>query len=449
MSNIVVMRVLLPLAALAVPLLVPLGAAQAQTEDQATTQTTAHGIQSLALRPLSTATTHPGGGASPGEGPQPESQLQVHELPVTSTEPFSLLGVVWPDPYAELDGRVEVRTRNAKTGEWSGWQTLAPGGEHAPDPGTAEAGGDALRGGTAPLWVGASDAVQVWVAAEGESPGGLRVELIDPTAVTPPPEEPQPEPEPEPELDQDQEDVPEEGREEEEGEEGEEGEEAGQGETGEEEQEGEDSGAEPTGDDFVGPRPPIVTRSGWGADESLRESAFLYTDRVRTAFVHHTAGSNEYACKNADSVIRGIYSYHVLSLGWRDIGYNFLVDRCGTIYEGRAGGVIEPVQGAHTYGHNHNSMGVAVLGSYEDTKPSKRALEALAKLTAWKLGLFGVNPTKSQVRISGGGMYEAGTEVRLNNISGHRDGYATACPGERLYDELSTVRSTAAKLQGR
>jgi uncharacterized protein with LGFP repeats len=148
-------------------------------------------------------------------------------------------------------------------------------------------------------------------------------------------------------------------------------------------------------------------------------------------------------------VIRGIYRYHVVSLGWRDVGYNFFVDRCGTIYEGRAGGVAQPVQGAHTYGHNHNSTGVAVLGNFEDTKPSKRALEALAKVTAWKLGLYGVNPTRSQERISGGGKYAAGTVVRLNNISGHRDGYATACPGQRLYDKLSTVRSTAARLQGR
>ncbi|MGP3967956.1 peptidoglycan recognition protein family protein [Streptomyces sp. 6N223] len=417
------MRVLLPLAALVVPLLVPLGASQAQAGAPADaaanaplpTAGAADGIQSLALRPLSD-TTHPGGGAAPGEG----SQAQLQGLPVTPTEPFSLLGVVWSDPGAALDGRVEVRTRDAGTGEWSGWQELEAGGEHAPDPGAAEAGDGTVRGGTAPLWVGASDAVQVRVAVGGESPDGLRVELIDPMTVTPSSDEATEATEATDEVE----------------------EEAG-------EEAGEDAVALPAGAEFVGPRPPIVTRSGWGADESLRESGFVYTDWVRTAFIHHTAGSNDYACKNADSVIRGIYSYHVVSLGWRDVGYNFFVDRCGTIYEGRAGGVTEPVQGAHTYGHNHNSMGVAVLGSYEDTKPSKRALEGLAKLTAWKLGLFGVNPTKSQVRISGGGKYAAGTEVRLNNISGHRDGYATACPGERLYDELSTVRSTAARLQGR
>jgi hypothetical protein len=388
------------LAALTASLLMPLGATAAQATAQAAAAPAADGIvQSLPLRPLA-ATTASGGGAAPDERPQRELQ----GLPTTQTAPFSLLGVVWSDPSAELDGLVEVRTRARADGAWSGWRRLDAYDDHAPDPGTAESGGRAVRGGTAPLWVGASDAVQVRVSSDGASPAGLQVELIDPTTADVPQDE---------DEDEDQADT------------------------------------QPTGTDHVGPRPPIVIRSGWGADEDLRESGFAYTDRVRTAFVHHTAGSNDYACKNADTVIQGIYSYHVLSLGWRDVGYNFFVDRCGTIYEGRAGGVIEPVQGAHTYGHNHNSMGVAVIGSFEDTKPSKRAIEGLAKLTAWKLGLFGVNPTRSQERISGGGKYAAGTTVRLNNISGHRDGYATACPGDRLYDELPTVRSMAARLQGR
>jgi N-acetylmuramoyl-L-alanine amidase-like protein len=402
-------------ATLVVPLLLPLGSAARAAEPPAAApeaDAEAEGIQSLPLRPLTPSTRAGGGPASPALG--------VQGLPITKTEPFSLLGVVWQDPQARLDGRVQVRTRTRSSGHWSRWRELEAQTDHAPEPGTAESGDPGLRGGTSPLWVGSSDAVQVRVEpADDESsaerlPEGLRLELIDPLTGRPDG------------AAQDAESVAADA------------------------QSTAKTVARPTAtDDHVGPRPGIVIRSGWGADEGLRESGFAYTDRVRTAFVHHTAGSNSYACKNADEVLRGIYSYHVTSLGWRDVGYNFFVDRCGTIYEGRAGGVTEPVMGAHTYGHNHNSMGIAVLGSFSDTKPSKRALEGVAKLTAWKLGLFGVNPTRSQERISGGGKYAAGTTVRLDNISGHRDGYSTDCPGDRLYGELSTIRATAARLQGR
>ncbi|TDC72229.1 peptidoglycan recognition protein family protein, partial [Streptomyces hainanensis] len=200
--------------------------------------------------------------------------------------------------------------------------------------------------------------------------------------------------------------------------------------------------------DRAAPRPSIVSRAGWGADESLRESGFLYTDTVKTLFVHHTAGGNDYACSDSPALIRGIYRYHVESQGWRDIGYNFLVDRCGTIYEGRAGGVAEPVQGAHTLGFNHNSTGVALLGTHSDTAPSTQAQDALARLTAWKLGLHDGDPTGTRNRESTGGKWPAGTIVELDNVSGHRDAYATDCPGGRLYDELPALRTSAAALQG-
>src|SRR5690606_8313 len=114
---------------------------------------------------------------------------------------------------------------------------------------------------------------------------------------------------------------------------------------------------------YIGPRPAITTRRGWGADERLREKNFAYTKKVKAAFVHHTASGNNYTCSQAPSLIRGFYRYHVVSLGWRDIGYNFLIDKCGRIYEGRAGGVAKAVLGAHTLGFNSNSMGIAVIGS--------------------------------------------------------------------------------------
>jgi uncharacterized protein with LGFP repeats len=201
---------------------------------------------------------------------------------------------------------------------------------------------------------------------------------------------------------------------------------------------------------YIGPRPRIVTRRGWGANESWREKKFVYTKKVKAAFVHHTASGNGYKCSQAPSVIRGIYRYHVKSMGWRDVGYNFVVDKCGKIYEGRAGGVAKPVLGAHTLGFNTHSMGIALLGSHASSKPSGAAVKAVARLTAWKLGLYGANPRgKTYLKSGGGNLYAKGRNVRLNVISGHRDGFATECPGWQMYRKLGTARATAAKLQGR
>ncbi|MFC8834188.1 peptidoglycan recognition protein [Streptomyces griseoincarnatus] len=201
---------------------------------------------------------------------------------------------------------------------------------------------------------------------------------------------------------------------------------------------------------YIGPRPSIVTRRGWGADESLREKSFVYTSKVKAAFVHHTASGNSYSCSQAPSLIRGFYRYHTKSLGWRDIGYNFLVDKCGRIYEGRAGGVAKPVKGAHTMGFNSKTTGIAVIGSYGSKKPSSKAVKAVARLTAWKLGLHGMNPKKKTSLTSGGGnLYAKGKKVKMKVISGHRDGFNTSCPGGKLYKKLGSVRTKAAGYQGR
>ncbi|MFC4498367.1 MULTISPECIES: peptidoglycan recognition protein [Streptomyces] len=347
---------------------------------------------------------------------------------------FSLLGVVWDDPDAELNGRVQVRTHAPGATAWSEWQDVEThNADHGADPGTAERASGRVRGATAPLWVNDSDGVEVrvhpdtrsrteetgrgfrTVTAAAELPTGLRLELVDPGTEAPSPAragrftapvEPPGRTEP---LTRSQRVKP-----------------------------------------YIGPRPKIVTRSGWGADESLRETGFRYTTTVKAAFVHHTATGNAYKCSQAASVIRGIYRYHVKSMGWRDIGYNFLVDKCGTIYEGRAGGVANAVLGAHTLGFNTNSTGIAVLGTFSSTKPGSATVNAIAQLTAWKLGLFGANPNgKTYLKSGGGNLYPKGKNVRLNVISGHRDGFATDCPGKQLYGKLGSARTAAARYQGR
>ena len=115
--------------------------------------------------------------------------------------------------------------------------------------------------------------------------------------------------------------------------------------------------------------PAIVSRAAWGANESIRRAPPSYAPSVRFAIVHHTAGTNTYSRDEAAAIVRGIQLYHVRGNGWNDIGYNFLVDRFGTIYEGRYGGVDRNVVGAHALGFNTGSTGIALLGTYGDAKP--------------------------------------------------------------------------------
>ncbi|MDQ0992644.1 FG-GAP-like repeat-containing protein [Streptomyces sp. V3I7] len=315
-------------------------------------------------------------------------------LHARDTQPFSLIGITWSDARAELGGTAQVRTRDAATGRWSDWRTLDLE-LHAPEasPDRASRG---LRGGTQPLWVGPSDGVQARIAGAGRTaklPGGLRVDLVDPETGSKVPGTPV------------------------------------------------NSAYSPT----AAGQPDIVPRSGWGADESMVVDPPTYTTDTKAVFVHHTAGSNDYTCAESASIIRGIFVYHVQSNGWNDIGYNFLVDKCGTVFEGRAGGTDRPVLGAHTYGFNTDSSGVAVLGDYNTATAPTVVHEAIAKLAAWKLGLYGVNPSGTVVMAAGAdnGKYTQGQLVTLNRISGHRDGYPTECPGNNLYADLPAIRTLA------
>ena len=95
----------------------------------------------------------------------------------------------------------------------------------------------------------------------------------------------------------------------------------------------------------------------------MRRAAPRYADAVHMVFVHHTDTPNGYAPGDVPAIIRSIYTYHVRSNGWNDIGYNFLVDAYGRVFEGRAGGIDRPVIGAQTQGFNTGSVGIAVIGN--------------------------------------------------------------------------------------
>ena len=193
--------------------------------------------------------------------------------------------------------------------------------------------------------------------------------------------------------------------------------------------------------------PAIVPRASWGADESIRRATPSYAPTLRFAVVHHTAGRNAYSQSEAAAIVRGIQLFHVQGNGWNDIGYNFLVDRFGTIYEGRFGGVVRNVVGAHAKGFNTGSVGVALLGTYGDAAPSRAAQDALAELLAWRLDLAHVDPLGLLTTLSGGNeRFPARVPVLLRAVSGHRDTGFTECPGSVLYSRLDALAGAAARI---
>jgi N-acetylmuramoyl-L-alanine amidase len=193
-------------------------------------------------------------------------------------------------------------------------------------------------------------------------------------------------------------------------------------------------------------QPAIITRAQWHAPESIRRAPPSYADGVHLAIVHHTVGTNSYSASQSASIVRAIMLYHVEGNGWNDIGYNFLVDKYGQVFEGRYGGITRPVIGAHAMGFNAGSVGVAVLGTYTSTSISPEAKAALVSLLAWRLDLSHVDPLSRVVRISAGNpRYPPGRAVTLNAISGHRDTYPTSCPGNRLYAQLPSIRTAVAQ----
>ena len=195
--------------------------------------------------------------------------------------------------------------------------------------------------------------------------------------------------------------------------------------------------------------PLIISRFSWQADESIRRAPPKVSDAVHYAVVHHTAGSNNYTRDQSAAIVRGIEVYHVKGNGWNDIGYNFLVDKYGQVFEGRYGGIDKAVIGAHAEGFNTGSVGVAVLGSYGTSMISAAAKASLEQVLAWKLDLAHVDPLSTLTWKSGGNpRFASGVPVFLRAISGHRDTGFTDCPGAALYAELPQIAAGAAALGG-
>jgi N-acetylmuramoyl-L-alanine amidase-like protein len=191
--------------------------------------------------------------------------------------------------------------------------------------------------------------------------------------------------------------------------------------------------------------PPLISRAAWGANEAIRRAAPTYARALQFAVVHHTAGTNSYTAAQSAAIVRGIEVYHVKGNGWNDIGYNFLVDKYGQVFEGRYGGVDKNVIGAHAEGFNTGSVGVALIGTYQTAAPTTAEKTALTNLLAWRLDIAHVDPLSSLTYASGGNArFPAGTPVFLRAVSGHRDTGFTTCPGAVLYDQLGALARQAA-----
>lgn len=304
--------------------------------------------------------------------------------PVAAAAPFAMVGLEVP-----ADDLVEVRTSlDGRTwGPWIEMELLGP--DDGPDPETAEAA-RARRGFTDAVWVGPSRYVQV--AVEGGEVEDVDVIAIDPLGLA-------------------------------------------------------DDGTvgaprtrlvlgAATADAATLSGLSYVSRSEWGADESLRRGSPEYAADVDYAVVHHTAGSNDYSPADAPAIVRGIYHYHTRSMGWDDIGYNVLVDRFGTVYEGRKGGLDRAVIGAHASGHNTGSFGISIMGHFDEEAPPEAAIAALADTMAWKFRVHGIDPYGTATARNG---------ATVDTITTHRDVGRTACPGEAFYAEMSRVRGLVAQ----
>ena len=328
---------------------------------------------------------------------------------------YATVGVTWKHGvgYSSKALTVEVRTEN--DGTWSGWNVLAHDSDDGPDSSSSEVVSAKARPGTDALVVGDVDQVQMRAeTSNGTTPPDLELAVIDPGTGTMTTASPAidtatlPDPQPA----------------------------DGSASRTQSSDAGEETAA--LNAMRVAAKPTIYSRAQWGANERLREQTPPSYGTVKTGFIHHTVNANNYSAAQVPALIRGIYAYHTQSRGWRDIGYNFLVDRFGRIWEGRWGGVDKAVVGAHTLGYNEVSFAMSAIGNFDTANPPQAVLTAFAKLFAWKLSLYDIRADGSHVWVK---------NRWLHAINGHRDVGQTACPGRYLYAKIPSVRSLAQSYQ--
>lgn len=286
---------------------------------------------------------------------------------------------------ADLTGvpGAQVEVRIGHDGGWSPWQAVPLGSEHTPDPGTFEAV-QANPAVTDPVWVGTGGRFQIRTDAAVPDRVRLLVASVRGTLERTP--------------------------------------------------------AGPAGASAaraVPLWPPIVPRTSWDPRRECRPSApAQIAGQVHRIVVHHTAVFPRYRAAEADDIVRTICLQHTRSRGFADIGYSFLVDAYGTIYQGRAGGILQAVVGAHTSGFNRGSVGIALLGNHQADPVPEAARRSLDRLVAWLVELHDLDLRAVTPHVSTGGTsrYPDGAVVPLPTVIAHRDTTdTTVCPGVHLY----------------
>ena len=306
-------------------------------------------------------------------------------------EPFVLAGVTWDiRAYQDI---LEVAVQVEEDGHWTQWQAL----EVLPLMENASVSG------AEPLLTSGATGIRVRVLTEsGVAPAGLSVELIDPGLSA---------------------------------------------------ADAQAASAHTVASAAVAAasQPAIVPRSTWMASGHEKYTTWSpkNSPRLDAMYIHHTAGSNTYSAAQATAQVRAIYTYHARTLGWGDIGYNFLVDRFGTIYEGRQGSLDGIPQGAHAGNYNANTIGISGMGNFSSLSAPSAMTNAMVKVLAWKGAQYGINPRGTATLKTGSsknstGRGKPGSLVEVPTILGHRETNYTACPGDKLNSRLPAIRSAVA-----
>ena len=324
---------------------------------------------------------------------------------------YATVGVTWEHGAEVAEDQLSIEVRTQDSGAWSPWSPVEYHDDHGA---TAAEQSDRARPGTDALVIGDVDRVQMRArSTTGSLPPDLKLAIIDPgtgdlarhapaidTAA----------------LDGDQPEA-----------------------SGLTTLEGDGVSDDVSLSAMTRPaKPQIYSRAQWGANERMRDQSPPSYGTVKTGFVHHTVNANNYSSAQVPSLLRGIYAYHTQSRGWRDIGYNFLVDRFGRIWEGRYGGVQRSVVGAHTLGYNEVSFAMSAIGNFDVARPPAAVVAAYARLFAWKLAIYDIRANNPRVSVKG---------RTMQAINGHRDAGQTACPGRYLYARLSYIRNRAREIQ--
>ena len=199
-------------------------------------------------------------------------------------------------------------------------------------------------------------------------------------------------------------------------------------------------------------QPYVISRAGWGCDETLMTWApeFHPTQKL---ICHHTAGQNH--DPDPAATIRAIYYYHAVTQAWGDIGYNALVDESGRIYEGRYsrpyGLGMTPsfdspdgrgVTAAHAFQFNSGTFGIALLGTLTAQAATPSSRSALERVLAWNAQRNGIDPRGAATYTNPVTL----ARTRFANIAGHRDVGSTECPGGAFYNTLPMIRSDVAAI---